>query len=72
MGSFSRRVTSAVSFCFLFYSVMPQDEPISSRVGPEIEEVIKQAFSNLPANLTTIIESRLSDFKRDLVKDSDS
>ena len=36
IGSFSRRVTSAVSFCFLLYSVMPQDEPISSRVGPEV------------------------------------
>jgi len=51
---------------------MFQDEPISSRVGPEVEEAIKQAFSNLSADLTAVIESRLSDFKRDLVEDRDS
>ena len=60
MGSFSRRVTSAVSFCFLLYSVMPQDEPISSGVGPEVQEAIKRAFLNLSADLTTVIESRVS------------
>ena len=49
---------------------MPQDEP--SGVRPEVQETIKQAFSNLSANLTTVIESRLSDFKRDLVKEHDS
>ena len=70
MGSFSRRVTSAVSFCFLLYSVMSQDEPISSGVGPEVQDAIKQAFSNLSADLTTVIESRLSDFKGDLVEES--
>ena len=47
---------------------MPQDEPISSGVGPEVQEAIKYAFSGLSANLTTVIESRLSDFKRDLVE----
>ena len=72
MGSFSRRVTSAVSFCFLLYSVVTQDEPISSGVGPKVQEAIKQAFSNLSADLTTVIESRLSDFKRDLVEERDS
>jgi len=51
---------------------MFQDKPISSRVGPEVEEAIKQAFSNLSADLTAVIESRLSDFKRDLVEDRDS
>ena len=70
MGFFSRRVTSAVPFCFTVPSVMPQDEP--SGVGPEVQEAIKQAFSNLSANLTTVIESRLSDFKRDLVEERDS
>ena len=49
---------------------MPQDKP--SRVRPEVQEVIKQAFSNLSANLTTVIESRLSDFKDDLVEEHDS
>ena len=42
---------------------MPQDEPISSGVGPDVQEAIKHA------NLTTVIESRLSDFKRDLVEE---
>ena len=70
MGFFSRRVTSAVPFCFAVPSVMPQDEP--SGVGPEVQEAIKQAFSNLSANLTTVIESRLSDFRRDLVEERDS
>ena len=32
----------------------------------------KQAFSNLSANLTTVIESRLSYFKRDLVEERHS
>jgi len=45
MGFFSRRVTSAVPFCFTVPSMMPQDEP--SGVGPEVQEAIKQAFSNL-------------------------
>ena len=67
VDSFSRRVTSAVSFCFLLYSVMPQDKPISSGVGPEVQEAIKQAFSNLSADLT-----RLSDFKWFLVEERDS
>ena len=48
--------------CFLFCSVMLQEEPIPRGVGPEVQEAIKQAFSNLIANLTTVIESRLSDF----------
>ena len=52
--------TSADSFCCAVPSVMPQDEP--SGVGPEVQDAIKQAFSNLSANLTTVIESRLSDF----------
>ena len=43
-----------------------------SGVGPEVQEAIKQAFSNLSANLTTIIQSRLSDFKWDLVEERDS
>ena len=37
-----------------------------------IQEAIKQAFSGLSANLTSVIESRLSDFKRDLVEERDS
>ena len=49
---------------------MPQDEP--SGVGPEVQKAIKQAFPNLSANLTTVIESRLSDIKRDLVEERDS
>ena len=49
---------------------MPQDEP--SGVGPEVQEAIKQAFSNLSANLTTVIDYRLSGFKRDLVEERDS
>ena len=51
---------------------MSQDEPISSGVGPEVQEAIKHAFSDLSANLTTAIESRLSDFIRDLVEERDS
>ena len=51
---------------------MSRDEPISSGFGPEVQEAIKQAFSGLSANLTSVIESRLSDFKRDLVNDRDS
>ena len=70
MGFFSRCVTSAVPFCFAIPSVMPQDEP--SGVGPEVQEAIKQAFSDLSANLTTVIEPRLTDFKRDLVEERDS
>ena len=70
MGFFSRCVTSADPFCFAVPSVMPQDEP--SGVGPEAQEAIKQAFSDLSANLTTVIESRLTDFKRDLVEERDS
>ena len=42
MAFFSRRVASAVPFCFTVPSVMPQDEP--SGVGPEVQEAIKQAF----------------------------
>ena len=70
MGLFSRRVTSAVSFCF--YSVMSLDEPISSGVGPEVLEAIKEALSGLFTNLTSVIESRLSGFERDLVEERDS
>ena len=70
MGVFSRRVTSAVPFCFTVPSVMPEDEP--SGVGPEVQEVIKQAFSNLSAILTTVIESRFRNFKWDLVEEGDS
>ena len=70
MGFFSRCVTSAVPFCFVVPSVMPLGEP--SGVGPEVQEAIKQAFSDLSANLTTVIESRLTDFKRDLVEERDS
>ena len=33
-----------------------------SGVGPEVQEAIKHAFSDLSANLTTVIKSRLSDF----------
>ena len=50
---------------------MPQDEPISSGVGPEVREAIKHAFSGLSANQTTVIESRLSGFKRDLIEERD-
>ena len=57
-------------FGFPVPSVMPQDEP--SGVGPEVQKAIKRAFSNLSANLTTVIESRLLDFKRDLVEERDS
>ena len=46
---------------------MSLDEPISSGVGPEVQEAIKEALSGLFANLTSVIESRLSGFKRDLV-----
>ena len=49
---FSRRVTSAVPFCFAAPSLMPQDEPRG--VGPEVQEAIKQAFSSFSANLTTV------------------
>ena len=51
---------------------MSRDEPISSGVGPEVQEAIKQAFWSLSANLTSVIESRLSDFKRDFVDERDS
>ena len=61
MSSFSRCVTSTVSVNF----VMP-DEPSSGLVGPEVQEVIKQAFSDISANLSTVIESRLAEFKPDL------
>ena len=57
---------------FHFVSLLFRDEPISSGVGPEVQEAIKQAFSGLSANLTSVIESRLSDFKRDPVNDRDS
>ena len=43
---------------------MPQDEPISSGVGLEVQEAIKRAFLNLSADLTTVIESRLSASRR--------
>ena len=55
-----------------FYSVMSLDEPISSGVGPEVQEAIKEALSGLFTNLTSVIESRLSGFKRDLVEERDS
>ena len=43
MGFFSRRVTSAVPFCFTVPSAMPQDEP--SGVGPErIKRRLKASF----------------------------
>ena len=57
---------------FRFYSVMSRDEPISSGVRPEVQEAMKQAFSALSANLTSVIESRLSDLKRDFVDERDS
>jgi len=66
MSSFSRRVTSTVSVNF----VMP-DEPSSGGVGPEVKEAIKQAFSDISANLSTVIESRLTEFKRDLYDERD-
>ena len=50
---------------------MSQDEPISSGVGPEVQEAITEALSGLSANLTSVIESRLSGFKRDLVEGRD-
>ena len=71
MGFFS----ACYQRCFIllrFYSVMSRDEPISSGVRPEVQEAIKQAFSGLSANLTSVIESRLSDFKRDFVDERDS
>ena len=49
---------------------MSLDEPISSGVGPE--EAIKEALSGLFTNLTSVTESRLSGFKRDLVEERDS
>ena len=55
-----------------FYSVMSLDEPISSGVGPEVQEAIKEAISGLLTNLTSVIESRLSGFKRDLIEERDS
>ena len=51
---------------------MSQEEPISSGVGPEVREAIKEALSVLSAILTSVIESRLSGFKRDLVDERDS
>ena len=51
---------------------MSQDEPISSGVGPQVQEAIKEELSALSANLTSVIESRLSGFKRDLVEGRDS
>ena len=72
MGFFLSACYQRCFIWFFFYSVMPQDEPISSGVGPEVQEAIKHAFSDLSANLTTVIESRLSDFKRDLVEERDS
>ena len=42
-----------------FYSVMSLDEPISSGVGPEVQEAIKEVLSGLFTNLTSVIESRL-------------
>ena len=51
---------------------MSQDKPTSSGFGPEVQEAIKQAFSGLSANLTSVIESRLSAFKRDLVEERDT
>ena len=75
-SSFSRRVTSTVSVCFGSFSVflqgMPQDEPNSGGVGPEVQEAIKSAFSQLSSNLTSVIEARLSDFKRDLSDERES
>ena len=50
---------------------MSQSEPISSRVGPEVHEAIKEALSGLSANRTSVIESRLSGFKQDLVEERD-
>ena len=51
---------------------MSLDEPISSGFGLEVQEAIKEALSGLFANLTSVIESRLSGFKRDLVEGRDS
>ena len=66
-SSFSRRVTSTFSVNFVI-----ADEPSSSGVGPEAQEAIKQAFSDISANLSTVIESRLAEFKRDLFDERDS
>ena len=51
---------------------MKADEPISSGVGSDVQEAIKQAFSSLSTNLTSVIESTLSNFKRDFVDECDS
>ena len=50
----------ALFHLFLFYSVMSQNEPIASGVGPEVHESIKEAVSGLSANLTSVIKSRHS------------
>ena len=38
---------------------MPQDEPNSGGVGPEVQEATKSAFSQLSSNLTAVIKPRL-------------
>ena len=71
MSSLSRRLTSTVSACLSLPSVMSHDEPSSGGVGPEVQKAIKQAFSDVSANLTAVIESRLAGFKRDLADERD-
>ena len=44
MGFFSRRVTSAVPFCFTVPSVMPQDEP--SGVGQVVNYCVTPLVNN--------------------------
>ena len=51
---FSLGVLPALFHFALFSSVMSQDEPISSGVGPEVQEAIKEALSGLSASLTSI------------------
>lgn len=53
---FCRCVTSTGSVCFTS-SGMPQDAPSSDSVGPELEEEIKVAFSELSSNLSSLIEA---------------
>ena len=45
---------------------MPYDEPNYGSVGPEVKEASKATFWELSSNLSSVIEARLFDCKREL------
>ena len=47
---------------------MPYGEPNYGSVGPEVQEASKATFSELSPNLSSVIEARLFDLKRELSK----